>query len=172
MLELIRAGGWPMIPLLLLSAVALAIIVERFWSLRRIRVMPPGLGDEVHINDTVVTSDVAIVQGTSDAADAGGSIATIGDVGDVVAGGHVSIYQNGGGNQVVLGGPSSSFAANYLDVWTGGLGGGFVTAQNTTVVWGSWFGLDFVIDGGGEGNTYYDAGDNSGVSASDNYNDV
>ena len=47
MLELVRAGGWPMIPLLLLSAVALAIIVERFWSLRRLRVMPPGLGDEV-----------------------------------------------------------------------------------------------------------------------------
>ena len=42
-----RAGGWPMIPLLLLSAVALAIIVERFWSLRRDRVLPPGLGDEV-----------------------------------------------------------------------------------------------------------------------------
>ena len=47
MLELIRAGGWPMIPLLLLSALALAIIVERFWSLRRERVLPPGLGDEV-----------------------------------------------------------------------------------------------------------------------------
>lgn len=36
-----------MIPLLLMSAVALAIIVERFWSLRRLRVMPPGLGEEV-----------------------------------------------------------------------------------------------------------------------------
>lgn len=47
MLELIRAGGWPMIPLLLLSALALAIIVERFWSLRRVRVLPAGLGDEV-----------------------------------------------------------------------------------------------------------------------------
>ena len=47
MLELIRAGGWPMIPLLLLSAVALGIIVERFWSLRPTRVLPPGLGDEV-----------------------------------------------------------------------------------------------------------------------------
>jgi biopolymer transport protein ExbB len=46
-LELVKAGGWPMIPLLLLSAVALAIIVERFWSLRRGAVMPPGLGAEV-----------------------------------------------------------------------------------------------------------------------------
>ena len=47
MIELVKAGGWPMIPLLLLSFVALAIIVERFWSLRRAAVMPPGLGEEV-----------------------------------------------------------------------------------------------------------------------------
>ena len=36
-----------MIPLLLLSAVAVAIIVERFWTLRRKAVLPPGLGNEV-----------------------------------------------------------------------------------------------------------------------------
>ncbi|WP_343226301.1 MotA/TolQ/ExbB proton channel family protein [Marilutibacter chinensis] len=47
MLELVKAGGWPMIPLLLLSLVALAIIVERAWTLRRTAVLPPGLGNEV-----------------------------------------------------------------------------------------------------------------------------
>ncbi len=47
MLELVKAGGWPMLPLLLLSAVGLAIIVERFWALRRKSVLPPGLGSEV-----------------------------------------------------------------------------------------------------------------------------
>lgn len=47
MLELIKAGGWPMIPLLLLTVVAFGIVVERFWSLRRERVLPLGLGDEV-----------------------------------------------------------------------------------------------------------------------------
>ncbi|HVI60068.1 MAG TPA: MotA/TolQ/ExbB proton channel family protein [Luteimonas sp.] len=47
MLELVKAGGWPMLPLLLLSAVALAIVVERFWALRRKAVLPPGLGGEV-----------------------------------------------------------------------------------------------------------------------------
>ena len=47
MLELVKAGGWPMLPLLLLSAIALAIIVERFWALRRKSVLPPGLGGEV-----------------------------------------------------------------------------------------------------------------------------
>ncbi|GAB6196283.1 MotA/TolQ/ExbB proton channel family protein [Lysobacter xanthus] len=47
MLELVKAGGWPMIPLLLLSALALALMVERGWALRRSRVMPAKLGDEV-----------------------------------------------------------------------------------------------------------------------------
>lgn len=36
-----------MLPLLLLSAIGLAIIIERFWSLRRSVVLPPGLGHEV-----------------------------------------------------------------------------------------------------------------------------
>ncbi len=47
MLELVKAGGWPMIPLLILSAVALAIIIERLWTLRRRAVLPPNLGQEV-----------------------------------------------------------------------------------------------------------------------------
>jgi len=46
-LELIKAGGWVMFPLIVLAIVALAIIVERFWSLRRKEVLPPGLGVEV-----------------------------------------------------------------------------------------------------------------------------
>ncbi|WP_206064267.1 MotA/TolQ/ExbB proton channel family protein [Oleiagrimonas sp. C23AA] len=36
-----------MLPILLCSAVALAIVLERFWSLRKRAVMPPGLTDEV-----------------------------------------------------------------------------------------------------------------------------
>ncbi|MBW3551008.1 MAG: MotA/TolQ/ExbB proton channel family protein [Proteobacteria bacterium] len=47
MLELVKAGGWPMIPLLLLTIVALAIILERAWTLRRRSVLPPELGEEV-----------------------------------------------------------------------------------------------------------------------------
>ena len=41
------AGSWAMLPILLCSALALAIILERFWTLRRKAVVPPGLGDEV-----------------------------------------------------------------------------------------------------------------------------
>ena len=47
MLEILLAGGWAMVPILLCSAVALAIILERFWSLRRKTVIPPTLGTEV-----------------------------------------------------------------------------------------------------------------------------
>jgi biopolymer transport protein ExbB len=46
-LDIVKAGGWGMLPILVCSAIALAIILERFWSLRRSTVMPPGLGDEV-----------------------------------------------------------------------------------------------------------------------------
>jgi biopolymer transport protein ExbB len=46
-LEILMAGGWAMLPILISSAIALAIILERFWSLRRSAVIPPGLGDEV-----------------------------------------------------------------------------------------------------------------------------
>lgn len=41
------AGGWAMVPILICSAVALAIILERFWSLRQKSVSPPELGEQV-----------------------------------------------------------------------------------------------------------------------------
>lgn len=49
MLELLIAGGWIMWPILALSVLALAIIVERFWTLRRKAVIPRGLGEEVRV---------------------------------------------------------------------------------------------------------------------------
>ncbi|ATD67321.1 MULTISPECIES: MotA/TolQ/ExbB proton channel family protein [Luteimonas] len=68
MLELVKAGGWPMLPLLLLSAVALAIIVERFWALRRKAVLPPGLGAEVRAwaaRGTLDPAHIESLRGTS-----------------------------------------------------------------------------------------------------------
>lgn len=47
MLELIRAAGWPIYFIILASIIALAIIGERFWSLRRALVAPPFLFQEV-----------------------------------------------------------------------------------------------------------------------------
>lgn len=47
MWELLKAGDWPVIPLILCSVVALGIVLERAWSLQRRRVLPPGLLGEV-----------------------------------------------------------------------------------------------------------------------------
>jgi biopolymer transport protein ExbB len=46
-LDILIAGGWAMLPIGLCSAIALAIILERFWTLRRSAVLPPGLSEEV-----------------------------------------------------------------------------------------------------------------------------
>ena len=45
--SIIQAAGWPIWPLLLCSVVALALVIERFSSLRTMRVAPPKLLDEV-----------------------------------------------------------------------------------------------------------------------------
>lgn len=47
MLEIILAGGWLMAPILLCSTLAVAIIIERFWTLRRSKVLPEGLSSTV-----------------------------------------------------------------------------------------------------------------------------
>ena len=43
MLELVKAGGWLMFPILACSVIALAIIAERFWTLQKDRVAPQDL---------------------------------------------------------------------------------------------------------------------------------
>lgn len=47
MLELIKAGGWLMLPLIACSVVAMAIVLERAWTLRRARIIPPHLVAQV-----------------------------------------------------------------------------------------------------------------------------
>ncbi|MDR0735407.1 MAG: MotA/TolQ/ExbB proton channel family protein [Zoogloeaceae bacterium] len=43
MFSIVQAAGWPIWPLLLASMIAVALIGERFYSLRRSRIVPPGL---------------------------------------------------------------------------------------------------------------------------------
>jgi len=43
LLEIVKAGGWVMLPILLCSVVATAIVAERFWTLRRRRIAPDNL---------------------------------------------------------------------------------------------------------------------------------
>lgn len=47
MFSIIQAAGWPIWPLILSSTVALALIIERFISLREANIAPPRLIDEV-----------------------------------------------------------------------------------------------------------------------------
>ncbi|OYU41926.1 MAG: flagellar motor protein MotA, partial [Burkholderiales bacterium PBB4] len=47
MLSIIQAAGWPIWPLILCSVVGLALVIERLFSLRRARVVPASLLDEV-----------------------------------------------------------------------------------------------------------------------------
>jgi biopolymer transport protein ExbB len=47
MLEILLAGGWMMWPIVLCSIVALAIVIERFWTLRASNVVPKGVGVQV-----------------------------------------------------------------------------------------------------------------------------
>ena len=47
MFSIIQAAGWPIWPLLICSIAALALVIERFTSLRSGRIMPPRLLDEV-----------------------------------------------------------------------------------------------------------------------------
>jgi len=41
--DLVVAGGWLMLPILLCSLVSVAIVIERFWSLNRRKILPAGL---------------------------------------------------------------------------------------------------------------------------------
>lgn len=49
MFEIILAGGWLMIPILFGSVVAMAIVAERLWSLRRSKVIPQTLVTEIWV---------------------------------------------------------------------------------------------------------------------------
>jgi len=43
MLEIIQSGGWMMVPIIIASILALAISVERFWTLRATQIAPADL---------------------------------------------------------------------------------------------------------------------------------
>lgn len=65
MFAIIEASGWPIWPLLLASVIAVALIIERSMSLRRAKVVPQGLLEDVladlrmHGVTTQMTNEVA-----------------------------------------------------------------------------------------------------------------
>ena len=61
MWEIVSAGGWMMGPIILFSVIAVAIILERLWTLQDRRVLPPDLTRRVwqlveagQVNDKVI----------------------------------------------------------------------------------------------------------------------
>lgn len=47
MFEIVQAGGWLMLPIVVCSIIAAAIIGERLWTLRKKRVLPADLAEKV-----------------------------------------------------------------------------------------------------------------------------
>jgi biopolymer transport protein ExbB len=47
MLEIVQAGGWLMLPIIVGSVVAVAIVLERLWTLQARRVVPPNVTAQV-----------------------------------------------------------------------------------------------------------------------------
>ena len=47
MFSIIQAAGWPIWPLIACSILSLAIVIERFVSLKTSKIAPPNLLDEV-----------------------------------------------------------------------------------------------------------------------------
>ncbi len=91
----------------------------------------------------------------------------------VTVGDQTFIFQGGANNEVDLGGSPAYFGimfqTGFLDIWTGSGGGGFSVTTNTVVEYGSYFGNNYVIDGGADGNTFVTEGWNSGVTGADNF---
>lgn len=47
MLEIVRSGGWLMLPIIVCSVISAGIILERIWTLKQRRVLPPNLTRQV-----------------------------------------------------------------------------------------------------------------------------
>ena len=61
MFSIIQAAGWPIWPLLACSVLALAVVIERFMSLRPHHVAPPKLADEAILVSRYVVPSTDIV---------------------------------------------------------------------------------------------------------------
>ena len=63
MFSIIQAAGWPIWPLLACSVLALAVVIERFLSLRMEQVAPPKLvGEAMLVSRLAVPSQEIIAQ--------------------------------------------------------------------------------------------------------------
>jgi biopolymer transport protein ExbB len=66
--ELVKSGGWLMLPIIACSIVALGIVIERFWSLQRKKVMPDYLMKQIlqlHQEQKLNLADIAKLKSSS-----------------------------------------------------------------------------------------------------------
>jgi biopolymer transport protein ExbB len=64
-LEVLQAGGWLMLPILACSVAAMAIVLERLWTLRRRRIMPDKLVNQVfqlHARNQLTSERIAEIR--------------------------------------------------------------------------------------------------------------
>jgi len=67
-LEIVKSGGWLMIPLILCSVIAIAIIAERIWALQKGKICPKHLLAQIWTwikNDELDTAKIKQLQGGS-----------------------------------------------------------------------------------------------------------
>ncbi len=64
--EMLWQGGWPMVPIGLCSVIALTLIFERAWALRRVRVLPPKVLRvlERYDGEDAASPAIVVCQGT------------------------------------------------------------------------------------------------------------
>ena len=68
MLELVKAGGWLMGPIILCSVIAMAIIIERLWAYRQRKVLPTNLVAQIwklHQDKQLTAAHIATVRKSS-----------------------------------------------------------------------------------------------------------
>ncbi|MCB1761239.1 MAG: MotA/TolQ/ExbB proton channel family protein [Gammaproteobacteria bacterium] len=68
MFELVKAGGWLMVPIIACSVIAMAIVIERLWMLRTKRVVPEDLVARVwkmHRQNQLNNSQITTIRDSS-----------------------------------------------------------------------------------------------------------
>ena len=68
MFELVKTGGWLMLPIILCSIIAMAIVVERLWAYREGKVIPKNLVAQdwqLQRRDELTTARIAMIRDNS-----------------------------------------------------------------------------------------------------------
>ena len=84
MFEMVTAGGWLMVPIILCSIVALAIVGERFWALQQNKITPPNLVAQVwqlHKNQELDARHIQLLRSSS-------------PLGRILAGGLINLHHD------------------------------------------------------------------------------